>query len=70
MGSSDFSGPLVGAQTILSVVLDNECDPPNPFVISLHCKRLNFTWERVTPGNWNGDKWVHGSYIFSDLKIE
>lgn len=67
---SNISGPIVGAQTILSMVLDNDCNPPNPFVIDLCCKQLSFKWERVVSGYWNGERWIHGSYIFTDLMVE
>lgn len=55
---------------IVAAILDNECDPPNPYVIQLHCAEVKFNWTRIVEGHWdraNPSKhvWIPGQYEVS-----
>ena len=66
---SNISGPVAGGQEILSHLLDSECDPANPYVIELHCRKIQFSWERAIDGRWEGNEWIPSTYIFTDFMV-
>jgi hypothetical protein len=57
---------------LLAAILDNDCDPANPYTIKLHCKVLEFHWVRVKSGYWVVDgmgceHWVPGVYAITKM---
>lgn len=56
---------------LIAFILDNECDPPNPYEIRLHCTVIGFKWERVRSGELGEDgKWVYGEYKITEKYIK
>lgn len=50
---------------LVPVILDNECDPRNPYVIHLHCVSVFVHWKRIESGKWENDKWIAGKYDYT-----
>lgn len=50
---------------LVAAILDNECEPENPFVIELHCTQIFIYWTRIESGRWDGVIWIPGVYSYA-----
>lgn len=51
---------------LVATILDNECDPSNPYEIQLHCKQILVFWDKKCGGKWseNESRWIPGQYDY------
>lgn len=56
-------------QDAFAHILDNDCDPSNPYIIPLHCKEIKIYWEEIYPGRWCGECWIPRGLTITKIEV-